>query len=679
MTVAAGKVRGLFPEVQTPDHPKTTCPPLPSERNEGVIPDSSGSPSLPSSRTKFDDLRKTLGDLTEMIKAACHLAVVEVRKALLTKVTLPAAYLALGRDIFFGGRFRSEFRELYAEINHVQAKITSLTTVRSAGKPSGTFAEKVGQTASKIKDTAQVKALGFKLNSLMRRLGEAGYSRFKEKSGPETFVQPIRECLNKIEILKLSYRQNRKNKRFGFSDRSEDEATTKDEDLGELPHIRVQQSDFAAALNKSSSNSLVASPPISHDQDQRIATWVFGSILFTFFLGVFLFAPKELPEFKQRMLAFSSALLAGFFGFFFTGQLNLEIKFIKPIFGDLGVKATGGAGLFVLVLSWWLSPFTPVKPELAFKPIEYDAAGNLISVLANDVKTIEYSFDGKIWRQAEEFGVTPTRFVGVDSASARLNSEERSRHTKVFIKYVIKSGTESAVKEIDYNPKKLSYPDQLAKEWREEQEAKHLVLEGKRLSGSDLDKIGKNSKLETLALIRCEFDDGDLEALQPMSNIEDLDFSDSSISDEGFKHICRVHHVTKLNLSGTKVTDRGITYIKTMWHRGYLNLNNTRITGSGFASIHSQIFTRLSLRGSRLNDEGALYLGTTRLNDAGQPITALSLAVELDLGETPLTDTGLRHLESSTLLEKLKIDGTKVTAAGVDSLKKKIPQLEVEW
>jgi len=196
-----------LPSNEASERPKTTPPPLPSERTKNdVTADSSGPPPLPSSRTNFDDIRKTLGDLTETIKAAGRLAVAEAHKVQLTKITLPAAYLALGRDIFTNGRFRSELPEMYAEIDRVQWEITRLTTGREA-KPGGSFAERAGQTASKFKDVAQAKALGIKVDSLMRRLGEAGYSTFTEKSGPESLVQPISECLNKIGAVDERIRQ----------------------------------------------------------------------------------------------------------------------------------------------------------------------------------------------------------------------------------------------------------------------------------------------------------------------------------------------------------------------------------------------------------------------------------------------------------------------------------------
>lgn len=89
-----------------------------------------------------------------------------------------------------------------------------------------------------------------------------------------------------------------------------------------------------------------------------LATWIFGSLLFIFFIAVFVFAPASLPEFKHRLLALLSALLAAFFGYFLTGNMNIEIAKESKI-GQPAVKATGGVALFVLVLWWWMSPLAP--------------------------------------------------------------------------------------------------------------------------------------------------------------------------------------------------------------------------------------------------------------------------------------------------------------------------------
>src|SRR5439155_3663075 len=82
-----------------------------------------------------------------------------------------------------------------------------------------------------------------------------------------------------------------------------------------------------------------------------------------FSVWVFIFEPDTLPEYKHRMLDIFLALLSGLFAFFLTGDIGLEIKSIKSRFGSLGVKATGGIAVFVLVLWWWSGSLAPVGVE----------------------------------------------------------------------------------------------------------------------------------------------------------------------------------------------------------------------------------------------------------------------------------------------------------------------------
>jgi len=93
------------------------------------------------------------------------------------------------------------------------------------------------------------------------------------------------------------------------------------------------------------------------------ASWVFGLLLLIFLIWVFVFAPDTLPDYKQRMLGVFLALLGGLFAFFLTGDIGLEIQWIQSRFGELGIKATGGVAVFVLVLVWWWSPLAPIGVE----------------------------------------------------------------------------------------------------------------------------------------------------------------------------------------------------------------------------------------------------------------------------------------------------------------------------
>jgi hypothetical protein len=93
-----------------------------------------------------------------------------------------------------------------------------------------------------------------------------------------------------------------------------------------------------------------------------LATWIVGSVLFCFFVYVFVLAPAELPEFKHKMVGLVSAFLAGIFAFLFTGDLSIRFESKSSPLGRVLAKGTGGAAVFLLILWWWFSSAAPVAP-----------------------------------------------------------------------------------------------------------------------------------------------------------------------------------------------------------------------------------------------------------------------------------------------------------------------------
>jgi hypothetical protein len=110
-------------------------------------------------------------------------------------------------------------------------------------------------------------------------------------------------------------------------------------------------------------NSNDSAPKQKESDGARLSlpSWIFGSVLLAFILGVFAFAPPELPEFKQRILAWACSLAAGIFTFFMSGDIGLHLVSVKSNLGKITLKATGGLAAFVLVLWWWTSSGAPVS------------------------------------------------------------------------------------------------------------------------------------------------------------------------------------------------------------------------------------------------------------------------------------------------------------------------------
>jgi hypothetical protein len=88
------------------------------------------------------------------------------------------------------------------------------------------------------------------------------------------------------------------------------------------------------------------------------ASWIFGSLFGIFLLGVFIYGPPFLPQYKQQILAYICATLAAFFAIFFTGALLVNAEL--PIPGKWTVRGGAAFALFLVVLFWWRSPAAPI-------------------------------------------------------------------------------------------------------------------------------------------------------------------------------------------------------------------------------------------------------------------------------------------------------------------------------
>ncbi|MBF00495.1 hypothetical protein [Flavobacterium coralii] len=99
---------------------------------------------------------------------------------------------------------------------------------------------------------------------------------------------------------------------------------------------------------------------------------IYGSVLLVFFLGLILFGPENLSEYKHNLIAIISSLLVGIFGFFISGDIGITINsdLVNNKIGKIAIQASGGAALFVLSMIWWKSPVAPISKHSEEKIIQ---------------------------------------------------------------------------------------------------------------------------------------------------------------------------------------------------------------------------------------------------------------------------------------------------------------------
>jgi hypothetical protein len=139
-------------------------------------------------------------------------------------------------------------------------------------------------------------------------------------------------------------------------------------------------------------------------------------------------------------------------------------------------------------------------------------------------------------------------------------------------------------------------------------------------------------------------------------------------TDEALAHVCRIGTLTELDLGDAWVTNAGVPQIAKLKELRRLQLGWTRDVGD--ASLPAL---------AKLPKLEFLGLGGTKVTDAGLPaLAAFPSLRELALPGTAVTDKGLQSLAACKGLAILTLGNkSKATPAGIDRLKKALPNLTV--
>lgn len=128
---------------------------------------------------------------------------VQTRRLATVLWTLPAAYLALGEDVFTGGRCRQQLADLYARLEEVTGRLAALRppAAPDAVGPAGEQAAPPG-LFTRVKGAIQRAYFTERRKSLLRKIGKAAYEIEGVAGGPKGLAETVRQNLARMEEMR---------------------------------------------------------------------------------------------------------------------------------------------------------------------------------------------------------------------------------------------------------------------------------------------------------------------------------------------------------------------------------------------------------------------------------------------------------------------------------------------
>lgn len=198
---------------------------------------------------------------------------------------------------------------------------------------------------------------------------------------------------------------------------------------------------------------------------------------------------------------------------------------------------------------------------------------------------------------------------------------------------------------------------------------KALLLDFLWVSGDGLSELGELKNLEELYLAGTLVGDEDLQQMSLFPKLKKLRISKlSQVTGAGLEHVKKLPNLIDLDLSeNSSMFDPDMIHLAEMNKLQRLNLWRVAITDAGVAPLEN------------LTDMKWLNLDNTQLSDAGLThLKAMQKLEFLHLGSTAISNDGLSELAGLKTLKDLKVTRTAVTDEGVDSLKKELPDTDIQ-
>lgn len=185
----AGSIKGLFADA------------LPSKPVPPPLPVATDAKASQTSGNVSDAVKSDLSDLMTTAKKAKDFAVAQTQKTQITQITLPKAYLALGKKLFDEGRFKDEFADLFQRISAINAEIDTVKSSANERPQATDLKGKLQSGAASLLAHGQGAKLGLQRDSQLRALGKKAFESHGTEAGIPDVVSPIREALDELQKI----------------------------------------------------------------------------------------------------------------------------------------------------------------------------------------------------------------------------------------------------------------------------------------------------------------------------------------------------------------------------------------------------------------------------------------------------------------------------------------------
>jgi hypothetical protein len=146
-----------------------------------------------------------------------------------------------------------------------------------------------------------------------------------------------------------------------------------------------------------------------------------------------------------------------------------------------------------------------------------------------------------------------------------------------------------------------------------------------------------------------------------------IDLTGTGVKDSDLEAIGRLSKLENLSLSKTHITGAGLAHIEELQSLRCLSLWNTDIDDTALMHVADLVnLEQLILDGTKITDAGLIHL--ERLD---------KLEKWLGLHGTQVTDRGLEHLVKLKRLRSLNVGLTKVTPEGAQILQRALPEAHI--